>query len=152
MSKDRLKGFRPLIAAAAVGVAIWSFTLGACSSSSDRVKGYYFPSVAVNGSSQTPPHSMPKHEYPFDSSGNYIGSWALSGSKGSSSSSRKSSSSTYRKSSSSSSSSYRVHRVTRGDTLYGISRKYGVSVSRIKSTNGLRSDLIRTGQSLRIPR
>ena len=156
MTKDRLKGFRPWIAVTAVGVAIWSFSLGACSSSNKgNSRGYYFPSVAVNGSSQTPPHSMPKYEYPFDSSGNYIGSWALAGNKGSSSSSsRSSSSSTYRRtsSSSSSSSSTRVHRVSSGDTLYGISRKYGVSVSRIKSANGLGSDVIRVGQSLRIPR
>ena len=114
-------------------------------------KGYYFPSIAVNGSSSTPPHSMPRNEYPFDSSGNYVGSWAVAGgSKSRSSSSR--SSSTYRKSSSSSSSSSRTHRVSSGDTLYGISRRYGVSVSRIKSANRLSSDMIRKGQSLRIPR
>lgn len=45
----------------------------------------------------------------------------------------------------------RYHTVTKGDTLFAISRRYGVSVSRIKSTNGLSSDLIRIGQTLRIP-
>ena len=151
MSKERLKGFRPWIAAGAIGIAVWSLSLGACSSSKSDVTGYHFPSVAVNGSSSTPPHSMAKHEYPFDSSGNYVGAWALAGnkSKSTSSSSRSYSRSS---SSSSSSSSYRVHRVSSGDTLYGIGRKYGVSVSRIKSANSLRGDLIRTGQSLKIPR
>ena len=45
----------------------------------------------------------------------------------------------------------RYHTVAKGDTLFAISRRYGVSVARIKSTNGLSSDLIRIGQTLRIP-
>ena len=52
-------------------------------------------------------------------------------------------------SSSSSTSGNRVrYRVRRGDTLSGIARKYGTSVSRIKSWNGLRSSRIRAGQVL----
>lgn len=38
-----------------------------------------------------------------------------------------------------------------GDTLYGIAKKNGTSVSAIKSANGLSSDTIRIGQSLVIP-
>jgi len=45
----------------------------------------------------------------------------------------------------------RTHIVARGDTLWGISQRYKVTVSAIKSANGLRSDLLRPGDSLRIP-
>lgn len=41
--------------------------------------------------------------------------------------------------------------VRRGDTLSEISDLTGVSVARLRSTNGLRGDLIRTGQTLQIP-
>ncbi len=47
--------------------------------------------------------------------------------------------------------SVRYHKVASGDTLYSLSRKYGVSVGALKKTNGLSGDLIRKGQSLRIP-
>lgn len=46
----------------------------------------------------------------------------------------------------------RSHTVKSGDTLWGISRKYNTSVKGIKDANGLKSDLIRVGQTLRIPR
>lgn len=115
----------------------------------------------------TPPHNMKPGDYPFDASGRYRKDWVKSG--GSSSSSRSSSSSPGGSSSSYVSSTpppaaapapapapapkpaARYHTVNKGDTLYGIGRKYGVSVPAIKSTNGLRSDLIRIGQTLRIP-
>ncbi|MGB0743424.1 MAG: LysM peptidoglycan-binding domain-containing protein [Opitutales bacterium] len=42
------------------------------------------------------------------------------------------------------------HIVSRGDTLSGISIRYGVSVSQIKRDNGLRNDMIRIGQKLTI--
>jgi len=41
--------------------------------------------------------------------------------------------------------------VRRGETLGKISNKYGVSVSKIKKANGLRSSTIRVGQTLKIP-
>lgn len=47
--------------------------------------------------------------------------------------------------------SARYHKVASGDTLYSLSRKYRVSVSALQKTNGLSGNLIRTGQSLRIP-
>jgi membrane-bound lytic murein transglycosylase D len=40
------------------------------------------------------------------------------------------------------------HRVRRGQTLSGISRKYRVSISSLKRWNGLKRDLIRVGQKL----
>ncbi|MFI5370416.1 MAG: LysM peptidoglycan-binding domain-containing protein [Candidatus Eisenbacteria bacterium] len=46
---------------------------------------------------------------------------------------------------------HRVVTVRSGDTLGGIARENGVSVSRIKEMNGLGSNLIRAGQRLRLP-
>jgi len=40
------------------------------------------------------------------------------------------------------------HMVAKGDTLYSISRKYGLSVDEIKKINGLRSNDISIGQTL----
>ena len=44
-----------------------------------------------------------------------------------------------------------IHVVRPGDTLTGISRQYGTSIASIKQANGLRSDIIGTGQHLTIP-
>lgn len=46
----------------------------------------------------------------------------------------------------------RSHMVKTGDTLYSLSRRYGVSVQSIKNANGLKSDSIRDGRKLVIPR
>lgn len=45
------------------------------------------------------------------------------------------------------------HTVAKGDTLWGLSRKYGVSVDAIRSANGMASGdtNIRLGQTLSIP-
>lgn len=42
------------------------------------------------------------------------------------------------------------HVVQQGDTLYGISRKYGLSISVLKSLNGLHGDNVITGTVLRL--
>jgi peptidoglycan endopeptidase LytE len=44
-----------------------------------------------------------------------------------------------------------IYTVKSGDTLYGISRTYGTTVTELKSLNGLTSDLIQIGQQLKIP-
>ena len=44
------------------------------------------------------------------------------------------------------------HVVKKGDTLYGLARKYGTSVSKIQKANGLRGTNIIDGTSLVIPR
>ncbi len=44
------------------------------------------------------------------------------------------------------------YRVKRGDSLYSIARKFGTSVKKIKNVNKLRSNLIRPGKKLLIPR
>ncbi|MEM7011889.1 MAG: LysM peptidoglycan-binding domain-containing protein [Verrucomicrobiota bacterium] len=125
----------------------------------------------------TPSHGLSREDYPFDEHGNYREDWAEfpggggSSSRSSSRSSGRSSGSSSRSSGSSSSSSSgstttstykppssssklstsgRTHTVTSGDTLWGISRKYGVSVTTIKAKNGLTSDLIRPGQKLKL--
>lgn len=46
---------------------------------------------------------------------------------------------------------YKIHKVVKGDTLYGLGRKYGVSVSSIQKANGISGSIIRIGQSLKIP-
>jgi membrane-bound lytic murein transglycosylase D len=46
---------------------------------------------------------------------------------------------------------YRAHQVRRGETLSEISRRYGVSVAAIRSTNRMTSNLLRTNQNLLIP-
>jgi LysM repeat protein len=44
------------------------------------------------------------------------------------------------------------HVVKKGDTLSGIASRYGSSVSKIRSANGISGSLIRPGQSLIIPK
>lgn len=46
---------------------------------------------------------------------------------------------------------YRTYKVKSGDSLSTIAVKYHTSVSKIKKANGLRSDMIRIGQVLKIP-
>jgi LysM repeat protein len=43
------------------------------------------------------------------------------------------------------------YNVVKGDTLYGIAKKKGTTVAKIKAANGISGDLIRPGQSLKIP-
>lgn len=43
------------------------------------------------------------------------------------------------------------HLVKKGDSLFKLSQNYGVTVNSIKSVNGLRSETIYIGQTLRIP-
>ena len=57
---------------------------------------------------------------------------------------------TYSSSSSASSSSGGYHKVKSGETLSSIARKYRTSVSSLKKINGLKSDMIREGQRLRV--
>lgn len=45
----------------------------------------------------------------------------------------------------------RRHTVVSGETLYGIARKYGVTVDAIRRANRLESDTVRPGQALIIP-
>lgn len=44
------------------------------------------------------------------------------------------------------------HTVSKGETLYGLAKRYGTSVSAIKSASGLSSDTLRDGRTIKIPR
>ncbi len=46
---------------------------------------------------------------------------------------------------------FKVYRVKRGDSLQKIAKKFGVKVRDIKRANGLKGNLIRVGQRLKIP-
>jgi len=48
--------------------------------------------------------------------------------------------------------SFTYHKVRRGDTLSGLARRYGTSVSRIKQSNRISGTVIRLGETLKIPR
>ncbi len=45
----------------------------------------------------------------------------------------------------------RYHKVSSGDTLFGLASRYQTSVDDLKRINGLSGDSIRVGQSLRLP-
>ncbi|MFN2239759.1 MAG: LysM peptidoglycan-binding domain-containing protein, partial [Thermoanaerobaculia bacterium] len=45
----------------------------------------------------------------------------------------------------------RTWQVSSGDTLWDIARRVGVSVTAIKSANGMKSSMIKPGQVLRLP-
>ena len=44
-----------------------------------------------------------------------------------------------------------IHEVQKGETLYSISKKYGVSVADVQSANGLSDNSIKVGQKIKIP-
>jgi len=44
-----------------------------------------------------------------------------------------------------------IYKVRRGDTLYGIARRFGVSVKDLRRLNGLRTSHLRVGKRLKIP-
>jgi nucleoid-associated protein YgaU len=159
-----------------LAACLLAMLLASCGSSSkSKIKGLpaNLPSIPIHASASTPSHSMSHAEYPFDSGGNYITAWAAEGEKkagrdpyastsisdwksshhgGSSSSKKKTSSSGKKTSSKSKSGSSVSYTVKKGDTLSGIARKYGTTVAKIKAANGLKSDLIRDGKSLKVPK
>lgn len=45
----------------------------------------------------------------------------------------------------------KTHTVRKGDTLYGLAKRYGTTVSKIQKANGISGSTIRIGQRLRIP-
>lgn len=110
----------------------------------------------------TPPHSMSRHDYPFDADGRYVESWAAQGAvrypgamrsdpKPSRSSSRLASKPSADKPTKAKKGTTTVT-VKKGDTLSGLSRRYNSSVSAIRRANALKSNMLRVGQRLVIPR
>lgn len=165
-----------------LALACLPLALDSCSSSSSSgsIRGVpsQLPHIPIHASAATPSHSMSRGDYPFDSGGNYITAWAAEGagrsglnpgtdysdwrsshhgessrSRSSASRGKSSKSKTVAKSSKSKSkSSSARHTVKKGDTLSSIARRYGSSVSKIKAANGLKSDIIRDGRTLVVPR
>ncbi|MBN8417944.1 MAG: LysM peptidoglycan-binding domain-containing protein [Verrucomicrobia bacterium] len=139
--------------------------LAACESSS-RIKGLPkdLPVINLHGSPSTPVHSMGHADYPFADNGDYKSDWAAEGGQGagmdysswrsshggssSRSSSKKKTSSKSSKKSTRKGGSYTIKS---GDNLGAIARRHGTTVSKLKAANGLSSDMIRAGRTLKIP-
>lgn len=178
---DALKSLRRAAQQAALcTLPVLSLCLASCSSTEIEGVPANLPEIALSGSSATPPHHMATYEYPFDSGGNYVDDWAAEGehragrsaratsederkwsgshggrATGASSPKKKRPGSTASKTKSATaakSGASSKYVVKKGDTVERIARRYGVTVSRLKAANGLKSDLIRIGQTLRIPR
>ena len=76
----------------------------------------------------------------------------VSSSTSSSSSAKKKTSSGSKSKSSGSKGSASAYSIKKGDTLSAIARKHGTTVSKLKAANGMSSDSIREGKSLKIPK
>lgn len=115
---------------------------------SSSAPSYQKPPAPVEPEPPADPYafSAPKKTTPSSSS-----SSGSSTKKSTASTSTAKKKSTTSKSTAKKSSSGSRYTVTKGDTLYGIARKKGTTVAKLKSANGLSGDLIRPGQSLKIP-
>lgn len=146
----------------------WSMLVSSCSNM-PRGLPKKLPIINLHGSPSTPPHSLSHGEYPFDSGGGYMTAWAAEGerlagrgpgsdsdiaswSKSHGGSVSRRGASARKTSSSKKSGSSRSYTIKKGDTLSGIARKNGTTVAKIKAANGMKSDFIREGKTLRIPR
>ena len=144
--------------------------LAACENSA-RIKGLPkdLPVINLHGSPNTPAHTLGHADYPFADNGDYKTDWAAEGGQGAgmdysswrsshggsssrSSSKKKSSAKSGGKSSGGKSSHSRSsYTIKSGDSLGGIARKNGTTVAKLKAANGLSSDRIRAGRTLKIP-
>lgn len=168
----------PVNLRAALSIIILPAVLASCGSS-PRVRGAprKLPVIDLHGSAQTPAHSMEKKSYPFNADGDYMTAWASNGSasehdndswssshdgsvskrnpspvrKVSSSPSKKKTVTSSKSKSGNSKGASRSYVIKRGDTLGAIAQRNGTTVSKIKAANGMSSDKIREGKSLKIP-
>jgi LysM domain-containing protein len=148
--------------------------LAACENSG-HIKGLPkdLPVINLHGSSSTPSHGMSHADYPFADNGDYKSDWAAQGgqaagmdysswrsSHGGSSSRSSSKKKTTSKSGSKSKSKGKgksssgkggSYTIKSGDNLGAIARRNGTTVSKLKAANGLSSDMIRAGRTLKIP-
>lgn len=163
----------PMNFRSAVSLVILPVLLAACGTS-PKYKGVpkKLPVIELHGSAQTPPHSMERKDYPFDAGGDYVTAWASEGSSAASGADydswrsshggsvskrnpspvKKVSSSSSKKKSASSKGSSTGYAIKKGDTLGAIAKKHGTTVAKIKAANGMSSDNIREGKSLKIPK
>ncbi|MBE7494275.1 MAG: LysM peptidoglycan-binding domain-containing protein [Verrucomicrobiaceae bacterium] len=115
---------------------------------------YQTPPPAENVAEQPPPpdpYAFGKPSSGSSTTSSKPKTVASSSSKKPTTSSSKSKSTSSASKSKSKSSSGSRHTVAKGDTLYGIALKKKTTVAKIKAANGLKSDLIRPGQTLKIP-
>ncbi len=139
--------------------------LAACENSS-HIKGLPkdLPVINLHGSPTTPAHTMGHADYPFADNGDYKSEWAAEGgqgagmdysswrsSHGGSSSRSSSKKKTSSKSGSKSSRKGGSYTIKSGDNLGSIARRNGTTVAKLKAANGLSSDNIRAGKTLKIP-
>ena len=144
--------------------------LAACENSA-HIKGLPkdLPVINLHGSPNTPAHSLGHADYPFADNGDYKSDWAAEGGQGAgmdysswrsshggtssrSSSKKKTSAKSGSKSSGGKSSHSRSsYTIKSGDSLGAIARRNGTTVAKLKAANGLSSDRIRAGKTLKIP-
>lgn len=132
------------------------------------------PDINLHGSSSTPPHSMERKDYPFAPDGAYMVAWASEGEKAASTAdidswsrshggsvSRRNPSpvkkvpASKKKSTAKTASTGKgggTYTIKKGDTLGAIARKHGTTVAKLKAANGMSSDFIREGKTLKIPK
>ncbi len=143
--------------------AVVALLLGACEGFKP-IKGLpkNLPVISLHGSPRTPPHGMTHADYPFADNGDYNSAWASEGGQGagmdysswrvSHGSSRGRSTSSKKKSSSKKSGSFGSYQIKSGDSLSSIASRHGTTVAKLKAANGLSSNLIRAGKTLKIPK
>jgi hypothetical protein len=139
--------------------------LAACENSG-HIKGLPkdLPVINLHGSPDTPPHTLGHADYPFAANGDYKSDWAAEGGQGAgmdysswrSSHGGSSSRSSSKKKTSSKSGGKSSHKggsytIKSGDNLGSIARRNGTTVAKLKAANGLSSDRIRAGRTLKIP-
>jgi len=142
----------------AITIAVTAVGCKSTKNRPSRVQSYNWASLdaqLADGSNATPRHNLSQYEYPFDANGRYVASWAAEGERRSGRNAyTKPKRSTRSRSSSTRSkpkAKIRRHTVRAGDTLWALSQRYGTSVSAIKRVNGLSSNTIVNGRTLRIP-
>lgn len=155
--------FTPLLLKACLVLPL--LLLAACENSG-HIKGLPkdLPVINLHGSPDTPPHSLGHADYPFAANGDYKSDWAAEGgqgagmdysswrsSHGGSSSRSSSKKKTSSKSGSKSSRKSGSYTIKSGDNLGAIARRNGTTVAKLKAANGLSSDKIRAGRTLKIP-
>jgi LysM repeat protein len=125
--------------------------------------------INLHGNKNTPPHTMAKNEYPFDEDGTYRSEWVAAGggrsaaesdntswrtSHGGAPTPDKDYTPTKKRKFSTSKSKIKggSYTIKQGDSLSAIAKRNGTTVAKLKAANGLKSDLIRAGKTLKIPR
>ncbi len=144
--------------------------LSSCSGPSIKGLPRNLPVINLHGTKETPPHSMAKNEYPFDANGDYKTEWVSAGggtsapesdysswrsSHGGAPTPSKDYTPPKRKKSTSSSKSKSKggsYTIKQGDSLSVIAARNGTTVAKLKAANGLKSDFIRAGKTLKIPK